>query len=112
MVRYGPNADKNYSYEMYRDIFDEILTLLIEKGKGIEINTGGLKKGMRDLHPCMGILKRYRELGGEIITIGSDSHDTAHIADNFHRAYAALQECGFRYYTVFEKRIAEFRKLV
>ena len=112
VVRYGPDMDRNYSYEQYRDIFDKILTLLIEKGKGIEINTGGLKKGMGDLHPCMGILKRYKELGGEIITIGSDSHDTAHIADNFQRAQAALQECGFRYYTIFEKRTAEFKKLV
>lgn len=112
VVRYGPCMDKNYSYEKYRDIFDEILTQLIEKGKGIELNTGGLNKGMHDLHPCIGILKRYKELGGEIITIGSDSHDIGHIADNFHRAYAALQECGFRYYTIFEKRTAEFKKLV
>lgn len=109
VVRYGPTADRNYSYEKYRDIFDEILALLIEKGKGIEINTGGLENGMRDLHPCTGILKRYKELGGEIITIGSDSHDAGHIADNFHRAQTALQECGFRYYTIFEKRTAEFK---
>lgn len=111
VVRYGPDADKNYSYGKFRDIFDAILKLLIEKGKGIELNTGGIKKGMRDMHPCMEVLKRYRELGGEIITIGSDSHDTEHIADYFDRACSVLQECGFRYYTVFEKRIAEFKKL-
>lgn len=112
VVRYGPNRDTNYSYEKYRDIFDEILKLLIEKGKGIEINTGGLKKEMRDLHPCLAVLKRYKELGGEIITIGSDSHDAAYIAGHFDRATAALQECGFRYYTIFEKRMAEFKKIV
>lgn len=111
VVRYGPNMDRNYSYEKYKDIFDAILKLLLEKGKGIELNTGGIKKGMKDFHPCTDILRHYRELGGEIITVGSDSHDTAHIADSFDRATEVLKECGFRYYTVFEKRNAEYIKL-
>lgn len=111
VVRYGTYKDRDYSYEKYRDIFDLILQLLIENGKGIEVNTGGLQKGMRDLHPCMGVLKRYRELGGEIITVGSDSHNTHHIAGYFDRACDVLKECGFRYYTVFEKRCAEFKRL-
>lgn len=111
VVRYGPNRDRNYSYEKYADIFDEILKLLIEKGKGIEINTGGLPKGLRDLHPCMGILKRYRELGGEIVTVGSDAHNPARIAADFDRAAQALLTCGFRYYTVFEKRTPAFQPI-
>lgn len=111
VVRYGANMDRDYSYAKYRDILDKILELLLDKGKGLEVNTGGLKKGLRDLHPCMDVLKRYRELGGEIITIGSDSHDAEHIAEYFDRAEDVLKECGFRYYTVFEKRVAEFRKL-
>ncbi|MBO4980437.1 MAG: histidinol-phosphatase HisJ family protein [Lachnospiraceae bacterium] len=111
VVRYGASMDRDYSYEKYRDIFDKILTLLLEKGKGIEVNTGGIKKGMRNLHPCMGILKRYKELGGEIVTIGSDAHDPAHVADCFDRASQVLSQCGFRYYTIFEKRLPEFKKL-
>ena len=111
VVRYGPNKDTEYTYEKYKDIFDKILELLIDKGKGIEINTGGVKSGLKDLPPCMGILKRYRELGGEIITIGSDAHKPENIAEHFDRAEAVLKECGFKYYTVFEKRTAEFKKL-
>ncbi len=111
VVRYGPNKDREYSYEKYQDILDSILKLLIEKGKGIEINTGGVKSGLKELHPCTAILKRYRELGGEIITIGSDAHTTEHIAAHFNRAEKVLKECGFNYYTVFEKRVAEFKKL-
>jgi histidinol-phosphatase (PHP family) len=111
VVRYGANLDRDYSYEKYRDIFDPILELLLEKGKGIELNTGGIKKGMKDFHPCMDILKRYRSLGGEIITVGSDSHDTEHIADHFDRACEVLKACGFSYYTVFEKRSPEYIKL-
>ncbi len=111
VVRYGPNRDRDYRYESYREVIDEILKTLLEKEKGLELNTGGIKKGMKDFHPCADILKRYRELGGEIITLGSDSHDEAHIADAFGRAAQVLQACGFRYYTVFEKRMPEFFKL-
>lgn len=111
VVRYGPTRDTRYCCEQYQDIFDSILKLLIEKGKGIEINTGGLRSGLKDLHPCLGILRRYKELGGEIVTVGSDAHKAAHIAADFHRAEEALLECGFRYYTIFEKRIPEFKRL-
>lgn len=111
VVRYGASMDTDYSYEKYSDIFDKILTLLLEKEKGIELNTGGIKKGMHDLHPCMGVLKRYRELGGEIVTIGSDAHDSAHVADCFDRACQVLKDCGFSYYTIFEKRMPEFHRL-
>lgn len=111
VVRYGPNKDKNYSYEKYKDVFDKILTLLIENGKGIELNTGGLEKSTRDFNPCMDVVKRYRELGGEIITIGSDAHYTTDIAKHFSKAEEVLKECGFKYYSVFENRVAEFKRL-
>lgn len=111
VVRYGPNKDREYSYEKYRDIIDEILYVLVEKEKGLDVNTGGLKDGLRDLHPCTEILKRYRELGGEIVTVGADAHATEDVAAHFDRASETLKACGFRYYTVFEKRTPEFKKL-
>lgn len=111
VVRYGPNKDRNYSYDTYRDVFDEILKVLLENGRGLELNTGGIRKGMRDFHPCADILKRYRQLGGEIITVGSDSHTADHITDSFSRAADALLACGFRYYTVFRQRRPEFIRL-
>lgn len=111
VVRYAPEKDEGYTYEKYRDILDEILKQLLEKEKGIELNTGGIKKGLRDFHPCTDALKRYRELGGEIITVGSDSHDAQNIGAYFNRAADVLRECGFRYYCVFEKRTPEFYRL-
>ena len=110
VVRYGPEKDRGYCYETYSDLFDRILELLLEKGKGLELNTGGISDGMRDVHPCREVLRRYRQKGGEIITIGSDAHDPAEIAAHFHRAEEVLQECGFRYYTVFENRQPEFKR--
>ncbi|MCM1058634.1 MAG: histidinol-phosphatase HisJ family protein [Firmicutes bacterium] len=111
VVRYGPNRDRDYCYAKYQDILDEILETLLEKGKGIELNTGGIEKGMKDFHPCTDILRRYRQLGGEIVTIGSDAHDASHIAGHFSLAAEALQSCGFRYYTVFQNRTPEFIRL-
>ena len=111
IVRYGPNKDARYSYEKYRDIFDSLLKIIIENGKGIELNTGGVKYGLKDLHPATSILKRYKELGGEIITIGSDAHTPQNLLNHFFRAKAVLEECGFRHYTIFQERNPSFIKL-
>lgn len=108
IVRYGPNKDARYSYEKYRDLFDSILKIIIENGKGIELNTGGIKYGLKDLHPATPILKRYRELGGEIITVGSDAHVPENLLHHFSRAKDILEVCGFKYYTIFQKRKPEF----
>lgn len=111
VVRYGKTKDADYSYDKYKDIFDRILLFLIEHEKGIELNTGGLKRGMRETNPCTDVLKRYRELGGEIITVGSDAHMTDSVGYRFDYAAELLKDCGFDYYCVFRSRVAEFRKL-
>lgn len=110
-VRYGPNQNKYYSYAKFGDILDPILKKLIETGKGIEINTKGLLVGLGECNPSREILKRYRELGGEIITCGSDAHDPEHIGYKFDVASDILTECGFKYYTVFKSRKPEFIKI-
>ncbi len=111
VVRYGPKKDDGYCYEAYRDILERIIERLISMGKGLEINTAGLAKGLRTPNPCPDILKRYRELGGEIITAGSDAHSPGQIAHAFGRAADILKDCGFRYYATFEKRSPSFHKL-
>ena len=111
VVRYGPNKDAEYTYEKYQDIFDRILNLLLENEKGLEINTGGLKYGLRETNPSIALLKRYRQLGGEIITVGSDAHVPAYIGYEFDKAAEILKECGFSYYTTFQNRLPEYHKL-
>lgn len=111
VVRYGSTKDAGYDYDRYRDILDAILKTLLDKEKGIELNTGSIRSGLKDFNPCMDILKRYRELGGEIITVGSDAHAPGQMGTHFDRAAQVLQECGFRYYAVFEKRVPEYHKL-
>lgn len=71
VVRYGPNKNQYYSYEAYRELLDEILKTLIRKNIGLELNTAGYKYGLGHPNPTEAVLKRYAELGGEILTIGS-----------------------------------------
>lgn len=111
VVRYGPNTNQYYTYEKFADVIDEILRTLIAKGKGLEINTGGFRHGLGHPNPTEAILKRYRKLGGEIITVGADAHKPEHVAYDFHKVPDILKNAGFSYYTVFKNRTPEFYKL-
>lgn len=111
IIRYAPGKDTAYNWMDYYDYIDTILRMLIENGKGIEINTAGLKYGLKNPNPCPDIIKRYHELGGEIITTGSDAHDTDHVGYRFDIIEDILTGCGFKYYTVFKKRKPEFIRL-
>jgi histidinol-phosphatase (PHP family) len=111
VVRYGPTKNDKYTYAKHAEVFDNILLHLIQEGKGIEVNTGGFRSGLNQPNPCIDIIKRYNELGGEIITIGSDAHSPEEIAYNFDKACEILKSCGFRYYCVFQSRMPEYIRL-
>ncbi len=101
IVRYSPNKNAHYSYAAFADYIDEILKSLIHMGKGIEINTAGYKYGLDTTNPCKEIIQRYKELGGEIITIGSDAHTPEYLGHCFDKAANILISCGFTYYNIF-----------
>lgn len=111
VVRYGPNKNADYSYAKYADIIDAILEHLIENEKGIEVNTGGFRCGLDSPNPTVDIIRRYKELGGEIITVGSDAHDPKDLVSHFDVICDMLKELGFKYYTVFENRLPEYFRL-
>lgn len=111
IVRYLPQDTKEYSYSNYTDIIDHLLKVLIDEGIGIELNTAGFRYGLNSPHPKAEILKRYKELGGEILTIGSDAHRPEHIAYDFSKAEELLISLGYNYYAVFEERKPLFIKL-
>lgn len=111
VVRYGKEKAKEYSYRRFSDLIDEILVYLIQHGKGIEINTAGFKYGLGFCHPHPDIIRRYHELGGEILTIGADGHAPEHIAYDFCKVSELLKSCGFKYYTEFKCRKSVFKQL-
>lgn len=110
-VRYGPNKNKFYSYSGYRDIIDEILKTVISHGKALECNTSGLSHGLGHTNPHSDVIRRYIELGGEMVTIGSDAHVPASLGYGFSLIKDMLESCGVRYYTEFHGRKPVFYPL-
>lgn len=111
IVRYSNQGSKGFDLNDYMDIIEEILKQVIAHGKGIEMNMSGLKYGLGAPHPQPEIIKRYLELGGEIITVGADGHIPEHIAYDYHLADDILKSCGFKYYTEFKGRKPLFVKI-
>ena len=111
VVRYGPRKNADYRCEDYLELFDEMLKLLILRGKGLECNTGGFKAGLGHPHPTEQLLRRYRELGGELVTLGSDTHAPEHLGHSFELLKDLLSACGFRYYAVYKERKPAFYRL-
>lgn len=91
-------------FRSHDDLVQEILKTLIARGKALELNTSGFQSASGEPLPPEYILKRYRELGGELITIGTDAHEPKNIAAGLEQGMAMLRRCGFRYLTGYEKR--------
>ena len=106
------NADGSYPVSSWQQIdgrwIDPLLKILIENGKSLECNTGGFKYGLGQPNPCRKILMRYRELGGEMITIGSDAHTPEYVGYAFDTCRELLSDCGYKYFTVYHGRKPEF----
>ena len=96
-------------YEDHRELIDEILRILVSKGKGLEMNSSGVDRCGGFL-PTADIFRRFRELGGEIVTIGSDAHNESRVGQYTHRAAEHLKEI-FGYVCTFEDRKPIFHKL-
>ena len=91
------------------DLFDEIMRTLAQNGKGMEINTSGVDRCGIFL-PTFDFIKRFRELGGEIITVGTDSHDPTRVGQYIDGALDIARET-FGYVCTFEGRKPIFHKL-
>lgn len=108
--RYG-SYDMILPLAEYHGLVTGLLKTIIKKGKGIELNTSGIRYQLGDWHPSIDILKLYRQLGGEIITLGSDSHRTSHLAFDFPKALKTLWDIGFKYITTFDKMEPSFHSI-
>jgi histidinol-phosphatase (PHP family) len=106
--RYGPYDIKSMPFKTYDDIIDSIFKLLVQRGKGIEVNVSGYAYKLGTPIPDVDMIKRFRELGGEIVTLGSDAHDAAHIGKSFKQGIAALERAGFEHVNYFKNRKPTF----
>lgn len=85
----------DYPFEKIRDICAEILRVVIATGHGIEVNTSGIRYGLGEFQPTAEILELYRDLGGTIVTVGSDSHKPEHLGKYIAEAYDLLRSLGY-----------------
>lgn len=87
----------------YKKQIDEILSMTAKSDKALEINTGGLRQPINKLSPEIDIVKRFKELGGKYVSVGSDAHYAEHLAADIDIAYNCALEAGFDSITFFQK---------
>ena len=105
IVRYASYPVTSIRYRDFSDIFDEMFRYLIQEGKALEINTKsyeGHRGRMVELDND--VLLRYREMGGEIVSLGSDSHEPSRVGAGFTRHAEFLKAMGFRWTAHYESR--------
>ncbi len=100
-----------YPFEKRRPVLTEILKTVIADGKGIEVNTSGYRYGLQDFMPSADILKLYHQLGGRVITIGSDSHQKQHLGAWIQETKGMLRRLGYREFCTFEQMQPIFHPL-
>ena len=105
----GNPYTKLVEYAKYRDIVDEILRELSRKGKGLEMNTSGVDRCGGFL-PTADYFRRFKELGGEIVTVGSDAHTWDRVGQYTFDACKILGDI-FGYVCTFQNRQPIFHKL-
>jgi len=99
--------DNSFPYRLFPDLIDKILYEIIKQGKGIEVNTSGINRAGHVL-PHLTIIQRYRELGGKIITIGSDAHRPQNVGEYAKEAIDIISQAGFTEIALFRNREANF----
>lgn len=111
-LRYmAENGAEPVDFRCYEEKLRALFKLLICGGRGIEINTSGLRGKLKDTMPPLWCLRLYRECGGEIVTVGSDAHRARHVGAGVREGYAMLAASGFSHVAGFEKRKPVFHRL-
>lgn len=102
--RYASKCNTKAVLMNYKERLEDILKKIIQNGKGIEVNTSGLRQYAKECLPGLDIISFYRQLGGEIITVGSDAHTAEDVGKGIREAIELINQAGFDYMTVYSKR--------
>ena len=110
-IRYIIIQGLNFDLTKFDSEMADILKVVAQNGKGIEVNLKGYEPGKNNMIPNIKYIKMFRELGGEIITIGSDSHDKNTVGKFVTEATEVVKEAGFRYIAKFRKMKPTFERI-
>ena len=94
--------------EPYREVIDEILHCLLQRNKALEVNTSGIRGIYDNLMPDLWIIQRYFDMGGRLITLGSDAHTPDRVGNAFEETATMLSQIGFPGYYHYEHRQPQF----
>jgi histidinol-phosphatase (PHP family) len=108
-ARYGARYYGDaYDIREYEPQIRAVLRTVIDRGKGIEINTGSLRKRLPNPCPPQAVVDWYHELGGTILTVGSDAHRSRDVGADIPLALRMAHTAGFTHIAVYERRQPAF----
>ena len=97
------HAQRRLSFDHCLDAVDDVLRAIAQRGCALEANTSGYRS-LGELVPSLSVIKRFRELGGKLVTIGSDGHNEEHVGSHLLETQQVLREAGFTRYATYEGR--------
>ena len=103
-LRYVRRDGAGLDLQPFDSMHDKILSALARRGKALELNTSGVNYPSGFLMPEENLVRRFKELGGQYVTLGSDAHRAEHIAAGFERGLEVLRAAGFERPTAFAAR--------
>lgn len=109
--RYAAGQGVTIRAEDEEELVREILKTLVKRGKGLEVNTSGLRQEVKETFPSETILRWYREEGGTVLTVGSDAHRKQDVGAGFAEAKALISALGFSYISHFCQREMTMKKI-
>ncbi len=111
-IRYSMNrCGKTVAMEPFKEVLAELFHKVVQAGKGIEINTSGLRQNVGSPLPGLEDFQLSKACGGEIVTLGSDAHNAGDVGADFEAAATLLKEAGFTHAAYFEKHNPVFYAL-
>lgn len=104
MKRYAFNKHGNYKFNEYKEMLEEVLKNIIKNGKGIEVNTSTMRSIVDEPMPSIDVLQLYYDLGGRILTVGSDAHKCEDVGAGIRESIEILKRIGFEEIYSFKNR--------
>lgn len=109
-IKNGHYDNPQLQYKDYPELIDELLMKVINRGIGLELNTSNYNYSNEPMPPAS-IINRYKQLGGEILTIGSDAHKVCDIGQHYDKGISVAKAAGFKYVAVYKKLKPSFIKI-
>jgi histidinol-phosphatase (PHP family) len=102
--RYGTQTYGPFEPGTFEEEIREVLRAMVGCGMALEVNTSGLRQGPGEPYPGLTVLRWYRDMGGELVTLGSDAHDTHHLGAGLPEGAALARAAGLRWLASFDRR--------